>query len=183
MILNLRMFVIKNFCHRWSRICSVCRRQNNVLFFNMSNTTSTCTTYEAGTTSTCTTNEAGTASTCTTNEAGTSSTCTTNEAGTSTCTTNEAGTTSIWTTNEAGTTSTCTTNETGTSNLRSIWVHLWFLLVSCYPLFIFLCSVLWTIVCIFALFLFFWPLYWLSSLDLSLLITPLVSSNNWIIRS
>jgi hypothetical protein len=129
MILNLRMFVIKNFCHRWSRICSVCRRQNNVLFFNMSNTTSTCTT------------------------------------------------------NEAGTTSTCTTNETGTSNLRSIWVHLWFLLVSCYPLFIFLCSVLWTIVCIFALFLFFWPLYWLSSLDLSLLITPLVSSNNWIIRS
>ena len=140
MILNLRMFVIKNFCHRWSRICSVCRRQNNVLFFNMSNTTST-------------------------------------------CTTNEAGTTSIWTTNEAGTTSTCTTNETGTSNLRSIWVHLWFLLVSCYPLFIFLCSVLWTIVCIFALFLFFWPLYWLSSLDLSLLITPLVSSNNWIIRS
>jgi hypothetical protein len=42
---------------------------------------------------------------------------------------------------------------------------------------------LWTIVCIFALFLFFWPLYWLSSLDLSLLITPLVSSNNWIIRS
>ena len=140
MILNLRMCVIKNFCHRWSRICSVCRRQNNVLFFNMSNTTST-------------------------------------------CTTNEAGTTSIWTTNEAGTTSTCTTNETGTSNLRSIWVHLWFLLVSCYPLFIFLCSVLWTIVCIFALFLFFWPLYWLSSLDLSLLITPLVSSNNWIIRS
>jgi len=42
--------VLKDSSHRWPRICSVFRSQNNVLHFaNIRNTTSTCTTNEAGT--------------------------------------------------------------------------------------------------------------------------------------
>jgi len=65
---------------------------------------------------------------------------------------------------------------------RSIWVHPWFFLgFMLFNLFV-------SLYCfvgnrLYFRIYFFWPLYWLSSFDLSLLITHLVSSNYWIIIS